>query len=61
MQMAEYCHALTLLQKGYSVVAVARDIGVSAKAIFQLKRSAALIPRWMIPKRILGSGAPKKT
>ena len=54
MQMAVHSRTLTLLQKGDSVVAVDRDIGVLTKAIFQLNRSAALLPRWMIPKRNLG-------
>ena len=40
MQMAEKSRALTLLEKGDSVIAVARDIGVSTQAIYQLKRSA---------------------
>ena len=61
MQMAEHCRVLTMLQKEDSVSAVARDIGVSREAIFQLKRSAALLLSWMIPKRKSGSGAPKKT
>ena len=59
--MAEHSHVLTLLQKGNSVIAVARDIGVSREAVFQLKRSAELLPPGMIPKRKSGSGAPKKT
>ena len=61
MQMAEKSRALTLLQKGHSVIAVARDIGVLREAIYQLKRSATLLPPRMIMKRKLGSGAPKKT
>ena len=60
MQMAEHPRVLTLLQKGDSVIAAARDIGVSREAVFQLKKSAALLPPWMIPKSKLGSGAPKK-
>ena len=44
MQMAEQSRVLTLLQKGDSVIAVARDIGVSREAIFLIKRSAALLP-----------------
>ena len=43
------------------MIAVARDIGVSREAIYQLKRSAALLPPGMVPKRKSGSGAPKKT
>ena len=50
-----------ILRKGNSVIAVVRDIGVSREAIFQLKRSDALLPPRMIPKRESGSGAPKKT
>ena len=34
MQMAEHPRVLTLFQKGNSVIAVARDIGVSKEAIF---------------------------
>ena len=44
MQMAEKSRILTLLEKGDSVIAVARDIGVSREAIYQFKRSAALLP-----------------
>ena len=61
MQMAEKVCVLTLLQKGDSGIAVARDIGVSKEAFFQLKRSAALSPPGMIPKRKACSGAPEKT
>ena len=43
------------------MIAVARDIGVSREAIYQLKSSAALLPPGMVPKRKSGSGAPKKT
>ena len=43
------------------MIAVARDTGVSREAVFQLKRSAAILPPGMIPKRSLGSSAPKKT
>ena len=59
--MAEQVCVLTLLQKGDSVIAVARDIGVSREAFFQLKRSAALLSPRMIPKRKSCSGALKKT
>ena len=41
--------------------AVAIDVGILKEAIFQLKRSAALLPPRMIPKRKLGSGSRKKT
>ena len=51
MQMEEKSRALTLLEKGDSVIAVARDIGVSKEAIYQLKRLAALLPHGMVPKR----------
>ena len=59
--MAEKSCALTLLQKGDSVITVARDIGNSKEAIYQLKRSAALLPPGMISKRKSSSGAPRKT
>ena len=59
--MVEHPRVLTLLPKGNSVIAVARDIGVSREAIFQLKRSGALLPPRMIPKKKSGSGPPKKT
>ena len=36
MQMAEKFSALTLLQNGDSVIAVASNIGVSREAFFQL-------------------------
>ena len=60
MQMAEHPRVLTWSQKGNSVIAVVRDIGVSREAIFELKRLAALLPPGMIPKRKSGSGAPRK-
>lgn len=59
--MEEKSRALTLLEKGDSVIAVARDLGVSREAIYQLKRSAAPLPKGTVPKRKSGSGAPKKT
>ena len=40
VQMEEKSRALTLLENGDSVIRVAKDIGVSRGAIFQLKRSA---------------------
>ena len=43
------------------MISIARDIGISTEAIFRLKRLAALLPPWMIPKRKSGFGAPKKT
>ena len=43
------------------MISVARDIRVSREAIFQLKRSAALFPPGMIPKRKSGSSALRKT
>ena len=61
MQMAENSRVLALLQMGDSVIAAARYIGVSREAIFQLKRSAVLLPPGMISKRKSGFGAPKKT
>ena len=61
MQMAEEVCVLTLLQEGYSVIAVARDIGVTREAFFRFKRSAALLPPEIIPKRKSCSDAPKKT
>ena len=59
--MEEKVCALTLLEKIDSVVAVARDIGVSREAIYQLKRPAASLSTGMVPKRKCGSGVPKKT
>ena len=59
--MAKHPRFFTLLQEGNSVIAVARDIRISRKAVFQIKRSAALLPPGMIPKRKSGSGAPEKT
>ena len=61
LQMEKKSRALTLLEKGESVIAVVRDIGVSKKAIYHLKRSAASLSPEMVPKRKSGSGAPKKT
>ena len=43
------------------MIAVARNIGVSREAFFRLKRSAALLPPGMIPKRKSCSDTPKKT
>ena len=59
--MAEKSRALTLLQKGDSVIAEARNVGVSRETIYQLKRLAALLPPGMIPKRKSGFGKSKKT
>ena len=59
--MKKKSRALTLLEKGESVIAVVEDIGVSREAIYQLKRSAALLSPGMVPKRKSGSGTPKKT
>ena len=61
LQMGEKSRALTLLEKGESVIAVARDIGVLREAIYQLKRSAASLSPGMVPKQKSGSGTPKKT
>ena len=44
MQMEEKSRASTLLEKKDSVIAVARDIGVTREAINQLKRSVAPLP-----------------
>ena len=59
--MAKNFYALTLLQKGVSVITEARNVGVSREAIYQLKRLAALLPPGMIPKRKSGCGESKKT
>ena len=61
MYMAEKSCALTLLQKGDSVIAVVKDIEISREAIYQLKRLDTLLPSGIITKRKSGSGAPKKT
>ena len=61
LQMEEKSHALTLFEKGESVIAVAIDIGISRGAIYQLKRSAASLSPGMVLKRKSGSGAAKKT
>ena len=58
MKRAEKPRILTSLQKGDSVIAVARDIGVSREAIYQSERSAASLPPRMIAKRKSGAGAP---
>ena len=50
LQMEEKSCALTLLEKGESVISVARDRGVSGEAIYQLKRSAASLSPGMVPK-----------
>ena len=59
--MAEKVCVLTLLQERYSVIVVARDVGVSREAFFRLKRLATLLPPGMIPNRKLWSDALKKT
>ena len=59
--MAKKYRALTLLQKGDSVIAEARNVWVSREAIYQLKRLAALLPPGMISKRKSGCGESKKT
>ena len=61
LQMEEKSRVLTLLEKGELAIAVARDIGVSREAIYQLKRSAASLSPGIVPKRKSSSGAPKKT
>ena len=55
--MAKKSCALTLLQKGDSVITEAINVGVSREE----KRFAALLPPGMIPKRKLVSGESKKT
>ena len=60
LKMEEKFRALTLLGKGESVIAVARDIGVPREAVYQLKGSTASLSPGMVPKRKSGSGAPKK-
>ena len=59
--MAQKTRALTFLEKRDYVIAVAREIGVSRKTIYQLKRLDALLPPGMVPKMESGSGVPKKT
>lgn len=61
LTMEEKSRALTLLEKGNSVFDVAKDLAVSKKTIYQLKRSAILLPLGMVPQRKSGSGAHKKT
>ena len=61
LQMENKSRDLTLLERGESVIAVARDIGVSREAIHQSKRSAASLSSGMVPKRKSGSGKAKKT
>ena len=61
LKMEEKSRALTMLEKGDSVIAVAKDLGVSREAFYQLKRSAAKLPTGTVPQRKSGSGAPKKT
>ena len=61
LQMEEKFCVLTLLKKGDSVIAVARDLGVSIEAIYQLMLWAASLPTRMVPQRMPGSDAPKKT
>ena len=61
MKTAEKFRVLTLLQKGDSVIAVSRDIGVSREVFFELYGSAALFPVGMIPKRKSCSGAHENT
>ena len=48
LQMEEKFRVLTLLKKGESVIAAARDIGVSREAIYQLKRSPASLSPGMV-------------
>jgi len=50
MQMEKKSRALTLLEKGDSVITVANGIGISKEAIYQLKRSAASLSSGMVPK-----------
>lgn len=61
LTMEEKSRALTLLEKGNSVFDVSRDLAVSRKTIYRLKRSAMSLPPGMVPQRKSGSGAPKKT
>ena len=55
--MAKKSCALTMLQKGDSVITEAINVGVSREE----KRLAALLPPGMIPKRKSVSGESKKT
>ena len=50
LQIKEKSRALTLLEKGESVIAAARDIGVSREEIYQLKRFAASLSPGMVTK-----------
>ena len=61
MQMEEKSRALTLLEKGDSVIVVAKGIDVSREAIYELKRSATSLSPGMVPKRKSGSGVSRKT
>nr|CAH7716389.1 unnamed protein product [Callosobruchus chinensis] len=61
LKMEGKSRALTLLEKGDTVSAVARDLGVSRETIYQLKRSASMLPPGEVPIRKKGSGAPRKT
>ena len=61
MQMEEKSRALTLLEKGDSVISVVKDIGFSRQTIYQLKRSATSLSPGMVPRRKPGSGVPRKT
>ena len=54
MQTDEKARALTLLEKGESVIAVAEYFGVARKANYQLKRQTTLLPPGMVPKRKSG-------
>ena len=59
MQVPLKSCALALSQKKDSGTVVARNIEGFKKAIYQLRRSAELLPPGMEPWRKLGSGAPK--
>ncbi|KAG1672327.1 Dihydroorotate dehydrogenase (quinone) [Nymphon striatum] len=61
LQMEEKSRALTLLEQGKCVIAVAEDLKVSRQTVYRLKQAASSLPTGGTPKRKEGSGGRRKT
>ena len=61
LTMDEKSRALTLLEKGWSVICVAADLEVTRRVIYNMKQAASGVPPGTTPPRKKVSGAPRKT
>ena len=57
----EKTRALTLLERGMSVLHVAAKFKVTRKVVYNLKKATAKLPPGTVPPRKPGSGTPRKT